>query len=48
MDPVAILTPVITQVQDAITGTAGPALVVGASVLGLTVAWRVVRKFVKA
>ena len=48
MDPVTILTPVIADVQDAITGTAAPALLVGASLLGLTVAWRVVRKFVKA
>ena len=48
MDPATILTPVIAEVQDAITGVAGPALLVGASVLGLTVAWRVARRFVKA
>jgi hypothetical protein len=48
MDAVTILTPVLDNVQDAITGVAGPALLVGASVLGLTVAWRVARKFVKA
>lgn len=48
MDPVTILTPVIASVGDAIEGVAGPALLVGASVLGLTVAWRVARKFVKA
>lgn len=48
MDPVSILTPVIADVGEAITGVAGPALLVGASVLGLTVAWRVARKFVKA
>ena len=48
MDPITILTPVIDGVGDAIGGVAGPALLVGASVLGLTVAWRVARKFVKA
>jgi hypothetical protein len=48
MDVGAILDPVIAGVQTAITDVAGPALLVGASVLGLTVAWRVARKFVKA
>lgn len=48
MDATTILTPVIADVQDAISGVAGPALLVGASVLGLTVAWRVARRFVKA
>lgn len=48
MDPVTILTPVIASVQTAITGVAGPALLVGASVLALGVAWRVARRFVKA
>ena len=48
MDPVTILTPVISGVGDAIEGVAGPALLVGASVLGLAVAWKVARKFVRA
>lgn len=48
MDPVAILTGVIADVGTSIEGVAGPALLVGASVLALGVAWRVARKFVKA
>jgi hypothetical protein len=48
MDPITILTPVIASVQDGIEGVAGPALLVGASVLALGVAWRLVRRFVKA
>lgn len=44
----AILLPIVESVQTAITGVAGPALLVGASVLALGVAWRVARRFVKA
>jgi hypothetical protein len=43
----SILQPVLDNVQASITGIAGPALLVGATVLGLTVAWKVARKFVK-
>lgn len=43
-----IIQPVLDDVSASITGIAGPALKVGAIVLGLTVAWRVARKFVKA
>jgi hypothetical protein len=47
MDPVTVLTPVIADVQEAITGVAAPALLVGASVLGLGVAWRIAKRFVR-
>lgn len=43
-----IIQPVLDNVQASITGIAGPALLVGATVVGLTVAWRVAKKFVKA
>jgi len=48
MDPVTILTPVLAEVQDGISGVAGPALLVGASVLALGVAWRIAKRFVSS
>lgn len=47
MDPVAIMNGVITDLSATLTGVAGPALGVGAAVLGLGFAWRFVKRFTK-
>lgn len=47
MDPVAILTDAVTDLGTTLTGVAGPALGIGAAVLGLGFGWRLVKKFSK-
>jgi hypothetical protein len=47
IDPTAIITPALDSVSSGISGVAGPALLVGAGVLALGVAWRVAKRFVK-
>lgn len=47
MDPVAILTSVVADLGDTLTGVAAPALGIGAAVLGIGFGWRFVKKFTK-
>ena len=47
MDPIALITPAITAVQTGLSGVAGPALLVGAGVLALTVGWKFAKRFVR-
>lgn len=46
-DPAAAVSTAISSLTSTLTTVAPEALVVGAGVLGLTFAWRLVRKFVK-
>jgi hypothetical protein len=48
IDPTALITPAIDSVATGVSGVAGPALLVGAGVLALGVAWRVAKRFVKS
>jgi hypothetical protein len=47
LDPTAIVTGAIDTLSTTLSGVAGPALVVGGSVLALTFGWRLVKKFIK-
>lgn len=47
MDPVAIVTTAIDSLETTLTGVAGPALAVGASILALTFGWKLVKRFAK-
>lgn len=46
MDPVAIVGTAIDSLETTLSGVAGPALAVGASVLALTFGWKFVRRFI--
>lgn len=45
-DPVAIVTDALDTLGTTLSGVAGPALALGASVLALTFGWRLVRRFI--
>lgn len=47
MDPTTLITPAIDAVSNGLSGVAGPALLVGAAILAVTVGWKFVRKFAK-
>lgn len=46
LDAVAVITTAITSLGTTLGGVAGPALGIGASVLGLFFGWNIVRRFV--
>lgn len=48
IDPATLIQPALDSVASGISGVAGPALLVGAGVLALGVAWRVAKRFVKS
>jgi hypothetical protein len=48
IDPAALIQPALDAVSSGISGVAGPALIVGAGVLALGVAWKVAKKFVRS
>jgi hypothetical protein len=47
MDVGDLIEPAITAVQTGLTAVAGPALLVGAGILALTVGWKFAKRFVK-
>jgi hypothetical protein len=47
LDPTTLITPALDSVSSGLSGVAGPALLVGAGILAVTVGWKFVRKFAK-
>lgn len=47
MDVGALITPALTAVQTGLTDVAGPALLIGAGIVALTVGWKFAKRFVR-
>jgi hypothetical protein len=48
LDPATLVQPALDSVKSGLGGVAGPALLIGGSVLAISVGWRFARRFVSA